>query len=125
MTEDQKIKVKFTTTTLFILPMYGLPVKEYDKVGFINSFFKYTGKDDKVPLCYMVFFDAPLWEEGINDLITMFEAKTGIGVILNTSFNVNRMPILSTLKDAFNMFENTQMDTLIIENDYIRKYMKL
>lgn len=59
------------------------------------------------------------------DLITMFEAKTGIGVILNTSFNVNRMPILSTLKDAFKVFESTEMDTLIIENEYIRKYMKL
>ena len=59
------------------------------------------------------------------DLITMFEAKTGIGVILNTSFNVNRMPILSTLKDAFKVYESTEMDTLIIENEYIRKYMKL
>jgi carbamoyltransferase len=59
------------------------------------------------------------------DLITMFEAKTGIGVILNTSFNVNGMPILTTLKDAFKVFENSDMDTLIIENEYIRKYMKL
>jgi carbamoyltransferase len=59
------------------------------------------------------------------DLITMFEAKTGIGVILNTSFNVNGMPILTTLKDAFKVYENSDMDTLIIENEYIRKYMKL
>jgi carbamoyltransferase len=59
------------------------------------------------------------------DLITKFEEKTGIGVILNTSFNVNGMPILTTLKDAFTVFEKTDMDTLIIENEYIRKYMKL
>ena len=59
------------------------------------------------------------------DLITMFEAKTGIGVILNTSFNVNGMPILTTLKDAFKVYENSEMDTLIIEDNYIRKYMKL
>jgi len=63
--------------------------------------------------------------EFLYDLITKFEEKTGIGVILNTSFNVNRMPILTTLKDAFNVFEHSQMDTLIIENKYIRKYMKL
>jgi carbamoyltransferase len=59
------------------------------------------------------------------DLITKFEEKTGIGVILNTSFNVNRMPILTTLKDAFTVFEKTEMDTLIVEDKYIRKYMKL
>jgi carbamoyltransferase len=59
------------------------------------------------------------------DLITKFEEKTGIGIILNTSFNVNKMPILTTLKDAFTVFEKTEMDTLIIEDKYIRKYMKL
>jgi predicted NodU family carbamoyl transferase len=35
------------------------------------------------------------------------------------------MPILTTLKDAFTVFEKSDMDTLIIENEYIRKYMKL
>jgi predicted NodU family carbamoyl transferase len=35
------------------------------------------------------------------------------------------MPILTTLKDAFTVFETSQMDTLIIEDKYIRKYMKL
>jgi carbamoyltransferase len=63
--------------------------------------------------------------EWLYDLITAFEAKTGIGVLLNTSFNVNRMPILTTLKEALHVFEHTQMDTLIIEDNYIRKYMKL
>jgi carbamoyltransferase len=63
--------------------------------------------------------------EFLYDLITKFEEKTGIGVILNTSYNVNRMPILTTLKDAFTVFEHSEMDTLIIENKYIRKYMKL
>ena len=63
--------------------------------------------------------------EWLYDLITAFEAKTGVGVLLNTSFNVNRMPILTTLKEALHVFEHTQMDTLIIEDNYIRKYMKL
>jgi predicted NodU family carbamoyl transferase len=35
------------------------------------------------------------------------------------------MPILTTLKDAFTVFEKTEMDTLIVEDKYIRKYMKL
>ena len=55
------------------------------------------------------------------DLITAFEKKTGVGVVLNTSFNVNGMPILTTLKDAFYVFEHTEMDTLIIEDQYIKK----
>ena len=59
------------------------------------------------------------------DLITMFEAKTGIGVILNTSFNINGMPILTTLKDALHVFEHSQMDGLITEKYYIRKQMNL
>jgi carbamoyltransferase len=59
------------------------------------------------------------------DLITKFEEKTGIGVILNTSFNVNGMPILTTLKDALYVFENSQMDGLITEKYYIRKNMNL
>jgi len=59
------------------------------------------------------------------DLITKFEETTGIGVILNTSFNVNRMPILTTLKDAFTVFEQTEMDRLIIEDNYIKKYLTL
>jgi carbamoyltransferase len=59
------------------------------------------------------------------DLITKFEEKTGIGVILNTSFNVNGMPILTTLKDALYVFENSQMDGLITEKYYIRKNINL
>jgi carbamoyltransferase len=59
--------------------------------------------------------------EWLYDLITEFEKETGIGVLLNTSFNVNGKPILSTLKDAFHIFHNTQLDRLIIENYYFIK----
>lgn len=55
------------------------------------------------------------------DILTLLYEKTGSGVLLNTSFNVNGKPILSTLKDAYKIFEETQMDGLIIENLYIRK----
>lgn len=62
--------------------------------------------------------------EWLYDLITAFKDKTGIGVLLNTSFNVNGMPILTTLKEALHVFENTQMDNLIIEDNYIRKIIQ-
>ena len=55
------------------------------------------------------------------DLLTAFESKTGIGVLLNTSFNVDGKPILSTIKDAFTILEKTQMDCLILEDYYFKK----
>jgi carbamoyltransferase len=55
------------------------------------------------------------------ELITKFKEKTGIGVLLNTSFNVDGKPILSTIKDAFTILEKTQMDCLVIEDFYIKK----
>jgi carbamoyltransferase len=55
------------------------------------------------------------------DLITEFKNKTGIGVLLNTSFNVNGKPILSTIRDAYKVYIGTQMDCLILENYYFTK----
>ena len=57
--------------------------------------------------------------EWLYNLITEFEKVSGIGVLLNTSFNVNGRPILSTYSDAINVFKTTQMDKLILENYYI------
>lgn len=55
------------------------------------------------------------------ELLTEFEKQTGVGVLLNTSFNVAGKPILSTISDAFEIFENTQMDCLLIETSYFKK----
>ena len=59
--------------------------------------------------------------EFLYNLITEFEKKSGFGVILNTSFNINGKPILSTYKDAIHIFNNTQLDCLLLEDYYIRK----
>lgn len=55
------------------------------------------------------------------DLLTRLESETGVGVLLNTSFNVNGKPILSTLHDAFEIYTKTQLDALIVEQFYFRK----
>lgn len=55
------------------------------------------------------------------DLLTEFDRETGVGVLLNTSFNVNSKPILSTLKDAFTIFKNTELDRLLVEDYYFSK----
>jgi len=59
--------------------------------------------------------------EWLYDLLTIFKEDTGVGVLLNTSFNVAGKPILSTVKDAFTLFETTYMDSLLVENYYLRK----
>ncbi len=57
--------------------------------------------------------------EWLYDLLTEFENKTGVGVLLNTSFNINGKPILSTYEDALWVFKNTRLDKLILDNYYI------
>jgi carbamoyltransferase len=55
------------------------------------------------------------------DLLTKFEEKTGVGVLLNTSFNVDGKPILSTLRDALEVYNKTELDALVLQNYFIRK----
>jgi carbamoyltransferase len=54
------------------------------------------------------------------DLIQTFGKKTGIPVILNTSFNENE-PIVCTPKEAIDCFQRTKMDVLAIGPFVARK----
>lgn len=55
------------------------------------------------------------------DIIDAFEKKTGCGSLLNTSFNIHGEPIVCTLHDAWDVFERTGIDGLLLENTYIEK----
>lgn len=55
-------------------------------------------------------------------LLTEMEKMTGVGVLLNTSFNVNGKPILTTVKDIFTILKNTQLDGTVINNLYVTKH---
>jgi len=59
--------------------------------------------------------------EFLYDLLTEFERVSGFGVLLNTSFNVNGKPIISSIHEAFKVFYETLMDGLVIESVYITK----
>jgi len=54
------------------------------------------------------------------DLIKKFESKTGIPVILNTSFNENE-PIVCQPYEAIECFLRTKMDVLVIGSFFCRK----
>ena len=49
-------------------------------------------------------------------LIKSFYKNTGVPVVLNTSFNVNSMPIVETPEDAIECFLQTKIDALVIGN---------
>jgi carbamoyltransferase len=49
-------------------------------------------------------------------LLEAFKAKTGYGVLVNTSFNVRDEPIVCTPDDAYRCFMGTEMDILVVEN---------
>jgi len=59
--------------------------------------------------------------EWLYNLLTEFEKITGVGVLLNTSFNVAGKPILSTYKDAIDVYEKTQMDGLLLQDYFVKK----
>jgi carbamoyltransferase len=54
-------------------------------------------------------------------LLKAFEAETGCGVIVNTSFNVRGEPIVCTPADAYRCFMRTEIDLLVLENCVLQK----
>jgi len=54
--------------------------------------------------------DQPLYY----DTIEAFRRRTGVGLVINTSFNVRGEPIVRTPEDAYKCFMRTEMDYLIL-----------
>ncbi|MBI2012467.1 hypothetical protein HYS90_00895 [Candidatus Curtissbacteria bacterium] len=55
------------------------------------------------------------------DLIRRFGQKTGVYVLLNTSFNLKGEPIVNSPQNAFATFRNSGLDILALERYIIRK----
>ncbi len=51
-------------------------------------------------------------------LLEAFKAETGVGALVNTSFNVRGEPIVCSPKDAYACFMRTEMDVLVL-GDYV------
>jgi predicted NodU family carbamoyl transferase len=54
-------------------------------------------------------------------LINAFEAQTGLGVLLNTSFNHSSEPIIDNPRDAVRTFLTTDLDLLVLGPYVVRK----
>jgi carbamoyltransferase len=55
------------------------------------------------------------------ELLKAFEAKTGCGLLVNTSFNVRSEPIVCSPEDAYRCFMRTAIDILVLENCVLYK----
>ena len=54
------------------------------------------------------------WNPGFYAILKAFRANTGIGGVINTSFNLHGEPIVCTPSDAIDAFERSQLDALAI-----------
>ena len=55
------------------------------------------------------------------DLLTEMDNQEIVPVLINTSFNVQGKPILNSYKDAFHILQETDLDHVIIINEYTKK----
>jgi carbamoyltransferase len=55
------------------------------------------------------------------DTLKAFQARTGVPILVNTSFNVRSEPVVCTPKDALNAFFSTPLDALVIGRFLVEK----
>lgn len=55
------------------------------------------------------------------DIVKEFGNKTGVSVLLNTSFNLKGEPIVNTCEEAYTTFMKSGLDYLVLENYIIEK----
>lgn len=56
-----------------------------------------------------------------HELIRLFGERTGVPLILNTSFNLKGEPMVNTPRDALRTFYSSSLDVLVMNNVVIRK----
>ena len=61
------------------------------------------------------------YNSGYEKVIKSFESKTGIGAVLNTSFNLHGFPIVYDPETAISTFMNSKLDALSIGNYLLKK----
>lgn len=59
--------------------------------------------------------------ERLYQLLKAFKAKTGIGILVNTSFNVAGEPVVCSIEDAIRTFYSSGIDVLVVGNYIIEK----
>ena len=89
--------------------MFTFPVKSEEVENLVAT----THQADGSARAQIV--DSSLYPE-VHDIITQYYERTGIPALLNTSFNLHGYPIVSSAKEAIEVFLQSELDVLIIEN---------
>ena len=63
----------------------------------------------------------PSWNAAFYRLLLEFKALTGFGVLLNTSLNSKGMPIVETPQEAVALFNESDMDVLVLDDRLLEK----
>jgi carbamoyltransferase len=61
------------------------------------------------------------WNKSYYNLMEAFESMSGIGAVLNTSFNLHGFPMVGTPEMAIWTFSNSKLDALVLGNYLISK----
>ncbi len=94
----------------FMLHVYKIRPEWRERISAVNH------TDDTGRLQSVARDENPMYY----DLIKAFERRTGIPVVLNTSFNENE-PIVNTPAEAIDCFARTKMDVLAIGSFFCKK----
>jgi carbamoyltransferase len=55
------------------------------------------------------------------DILEEFERLTGVGGVINTSFNMHGEPIVHTAEDAIYTFSRTGLDAVVINDTLVKR----
>ena len=58
---------------------------------------------------------------GLYDILREFESRTGVGGLINTSFNLHGHPIVRTAEDAAGVFDQSDLDGVLCGETLVRK----
>ena len=61
------------------------------------------------------------WNPRFHALVSAFHERTGVPVVLNTSFNVMGKPIIHSVEDAIAVFYTSGLDALAIGDVIVEK----
>lgn len=107
-------------------------VKNYFEVGKNSPYMilvDRTKKEFSEKLCNVTHQDGSArvqtieksWNPKFYKLVQVFEKVSGIAVVLNTSLNRKGMPIVETPAQAFQLFKETALDVLVMEDTVLEK----
>ena len=107
---------------LFLARLREDKIKNYEKIQLTKYFEKSKILNSDIPAIVHVDFTSRLQtvtkdsNSKLYNLIENFFNKTGIPMLVNTSFNIKDEPIVENYEDAYKCFMTTNLDYLIMNN---------